>query len=285
VLYDDGEEEWTALQRENFKCLLPRARSAGCTSDFREAMMQLGGGRDDGHPAMPGAIGTLVPSASPAPQPPAIDATCVGWTVSVRCALDGKWYLAEVLSYCEDPPRRLLVLYDDGEDEWLDADREELTWHFKTPEEGREGVFPGVAPGTERPQRGTAVGWRVSVFWPGDAAFYPGEITGWDEAEAKHEVSYDDGEEGSVTLGLDRIKWLLPPGVAVDHENLERIEAGALRPARKVTVGGDSDPDYEVRALFYSCMNVCCPPNLTRYAQFEGCYSPRVPLSLIDDAV
>ena len=32
VLYDDGEEEWVALQREMFTWLTPRARAAGVCS-------------------------------------------------------------------------------------------------------------------------------------------------------------------------------------------------------------------------------------------------------------
>lgn len=42
IRYDDDEEEWLALSRQRFTCLLPRARSAGCTSHLLAAMQSLG---------------------------------------------------------------------------------------------------------------------------------------------------------------------------------------------------------------------------------------------------
>lgn len=59
-----------------------------------------------------------------------------------------------------------------------------------------------------------AVGWRVAVYWPADMAFYSGEIAGYDAASGRHDVAYDDGEEGPLVLGVDRLKWLLAPGSA-----------------------------------------------------------------------
>jgi len=248
VMYDDGEEEWVGLGRESFRYLTPRAKSAGCTASFRRAMAQLGadqevGGsiRRSGHavalqglPAPRGVVATQPPAPEEAPN----------WHFSLQCASDGRWHGGEVL--CYDPSRkRHLVLYEDGEDEWVDFAEEEVVWHCGVPE-GREGIFPGKAPGVDPPRGRNAVGWRISVFWPGDAAFYPGEIGGYDEAMGQYEVYYDDGEEGTITVKDDRIKWILPPGVAVDHEALERMEVGGGRPRRRVTAnGGDSDPDYE----------------------------------------
>ena len=60
----------------------------------------------------------------------------------------------------------------------------------------------------------SAVGWRVGVYWPADQAFYCGGIQGFDAAAGRHEVAYDDGEQGPVNLGVDRVKWILPPGAA-----------------------------------------------------------------------
>lgn len=42
VRYDDDEEEWLALPRQRFICMLPRARSAGCTPQLLAAMQSLG---------------------------------------------------------------------------------------------------------------------------------------------------------------------------------------------------------------------------------------------------
>lgn len=248
VVYDDGEEEWIALPRESFRYLTPRTRSAGCDATFRKAMSQLGAAQEVGAPLRrsPDATiiqGTTTPIGEVVPAPPPTEESA-GWEVSVRCAADGRWHRAETLTY--DPHRSMhFVLYIDGEDEWLRVAEEEVVWHRKLPA-GRQGLFPGKSPSVPEPAGRDAVGWRVAVFWPGDAAFYPGEVAGWDEATENYEVSYDDGEEGVMKLNEDRVKWILPPGVAVDHENLERMEVGGGRPRRRVTAaGGDSDPDYE----------------------------------------
>jgi hypothetical protein len=248
VVYDDGEEEWIALPRESFRYLTPRTRSAGCNATFRKAMSQLGAAQEVGAPLRhsPDATiiqGTTTPVGEVAPAPPSTEESA-GWEVSVRSAADGRWHRAEILTY--DSHRSMhFVLYIDGEDEWLRVTEEEVVWHRKLPA-GRQGLFPGKSPDVSEPAGRDAVGWRVAVFWPGDAAFYPGEIAGWDEATGQYEVSYDDGEEGVMKLKEDPVKWILPPGVAVDHENLERMEVGGGRPRRRVTAaGGDSDPDYE----------------------------------------
>ncbi len=248
VVYDDGEEEWIALPRESFRYLTPRTLSAGCNATFRKAMSQLGAAQEIGAPLRrsPDASiiqGSTTPTGEVVPVPPTAEDSA-GWEVSIRSAADGRWHRAEILTY--DSHRSMhFVLYADGEDEWLRVTEEEVVWHRKLPE-GRQGLFPGKSPGVPEPAGRDAVGWRVAVFWPGDAAFYPGEVAGWDEATGHYEVSYDDGEEGTMKLKEDRVKWILPPGVAVDHENLERLEVGGGRPRRRVTAaGGDSDPDYE----------------------------------------
>lgn len=248
IVYDDGEEEWVALTRESFRYLTPRTRSAGCNTTFRTAMAQLGAAQEIGAALRRGndassIQGTSAPVGEVAINPPAADES-VGWEISIRGAGDGRWHRAEIL--CYDSHRgRHDILYADGEDEWVTIEEEEVVWHKKLPA-GREGLFPGKQPSVEAPVGRGGVGWRVSVFWPGDTAFYPGEITGWDETAGQYEVSYDDGEEGTIKLNEDRVKWILPPGVAVDHENLERMEVGGGRPRRRVTAAGaDSDPDYE----------------------------------------
>lgn len=248
VIYDDGEEEWVALTRESFRYLTPRARSAGCNTPFRQAMAQLGADQEVGGSARRGGHaaalqGTISPVGPNADKPPELP-DAANWQISLQGAGDGRWHRGEVLCY-DVQRKRHLVMYDDGEDEWVDLSEEEVVWHGPVPE-GRKGLFPGRAPDVEEPSGTNAIGWRLAVFWPGDAAFYSGEVTSFDEATGRHEVSYDDGEEGTVHLSEDKIKWILPPGVAVDHENLERLEVGGGRPRRRVTAnGGESDPDYE----------------------------------------
>lgn len=258
ILYDDGEEEWVALSREYFRYLTPKTRSAGCDGTFRQAMAQLGADQSMGRVAAGGdgkaaVIHSLAGSAAPHGEPtsqetPAAD-SAPGWRVSIRSAGDEKWYAGEILSYSKQKNRHL-VLYDDGEDEWTYLADEEIVYHTAAMED-KAGIFPGKQFNVDAPSGRDAIGWRVSVYWPGDAAFYPGEIAGYDENTKRHEISYDDGEEGAITIGEDRVKWILPPGVAVDHENLERLEVGGGRPRRRITVGGgDSDPDYEFEHLY-----------------------------------
>ena len=64
------------------------------------------------------------------------------------------------------------------------------------------------------PTAEAAVGWRVAVYWPADRAFYAGQVAAHDASTGHHEVAYDDGERGTIALGVDRLKWILPPGVA-----------------------------------------------------------------------
>lgn len=85
VAYDDGDEEWVSLPREAFRWLTPRARSAGCTREYRALMQQLGA-EDCGLAALSGistrrqaAAGGGGGSAGEAACPPG-DA-CVGWQV------------------------------------------------------------------------------------------------------------------------------------------------------------------------------------------------------------
>ena len=40
--FDDGYEEWVAPQKEQFRWLLPRAASAGCTAAMAHLMADLG---------------------------------------------------------------------------------------------------------------------------------------------------------------------------------------------------------------------------------------------------
>ena len=67
---------------------------------------------------------------------------------------DGRWYRAEVLGW--DPARgRALLLYDDGEDEWVELEAEELSWHRPL-----GAAHSGVAPGLPR-----GAPWRRGRCW------------------------------------------------------------------------------------------------------------------------
>ena len=232
-----------------------------------------------------------------------------------------------------DPQRgKALLLYDDGEDEWISLEAEELTWHCQLA--GPSGVYPGLgrgAPGQGVGQRDTlksssgvcavvllcrragvpiwvqrpagssvrttclahglsicragAACWALCgglarlrllacrpglLLWRGEvdisampwvqshvcavcfaarlpwprsrnsracaaccattqptlhedhlpspscpaSQHCPVQVVGFDSTTGRHEVAYDDGEEGPLDLRVDKVKWVLPPGAA-----------------------------------------------------------------------
>lgn len=65
--------------------------------------------------------------------------------------------LPQIVGY--DPRRgKALLLYDDGEDEWIALEGEELTWHCQLA--GPSGIYPGLGRGA---LSGVGWGWRTSV--------------------------------------------------------------------------------------------------------------------------
>ena len=57
---------------------------------------------------------------------------------------DGQWYRGEVVGW-DGRRGRALLLYDDGEDEWVELEQEALTWHCQLA--GHSGVYPGLRGG------------------------------------------------------------------------------------------------------------------------------------------
>ena len=53
----------------------------------------------------------------------------------------------------------------------------------------------------------SAVGWRVSVFWSGDKAWFRGVVVACSD-ECELQVEYDDGDVDKVVLGVDRVRFL-----------------------------------------------------------------------------
>lgn len=76
---------------------------------------------------------------------------------------------------------------------------------------------------TPKPQGGSPkrkrvdVGTRIKVYWPGDDAWYEGEVRGHNES--KHEVAYDDGDVEHVDLETERYEV-----VAMNEEQRERAQ-------------------------------------------------------------
>ncbi|GAB4820373.1 hypothetical protein N2152v2_007419 [Parachlorella kessleri] len=296
ILYDDGEEEWVSLSRESFKWLTPRGRSAGFCGELLEAVGQLGALLEPLPATLPapaeagaGARGqsgaqapatAAVAAASPSPVGEVADVAAkgapkaeaaVGWQVSVLFDGDGHWYRGEAVAYDKRRGRHL-VLFDDGEDEWLALEHESVAWHKLA--RGANTVCPGIKPGTPAPRGRAAVGWRVGVFWSADMVFYSGEVSGFEAATGRHTVAYDDGDVRTISLSTDKMKWMVPPGCVVNAARLISLATepsdpaaaaaaaaagaaactGATAAAAVVALArgrprkglvGESDPDYE----------------------------------------
>ncbi|CAI5493665.1 unnamed protein product [Closterium sp. Naga37s-1] len=73
-----------------------------------------------------------------------------------------------------------------------------------------------------------AVGRRVEVYWPDDAAWYAGMVAGYEEETGRHEVLYDDGESEMVVLAKEKVRWVRGAGGGV----------ATTLGARKKEVGG-----------------------------------------------
>ncbi|KAK9916747.1 hypothetical protein WJX75_006528 [Coccomyxa subellipsoidea] len=250
ILYDDGEEEWVALQRELFSWLTPRALAAGASPELAAAMRLLGA-RNAGaapptanasspsageiSPQMPvqalaaapvqATAAAVAESSAPAvavasaPGPQGLAA--VGWRVSLPFAGDGTVHRGEILAFKAESGQHQ-VFYEDGEDEWVDL----AAQHVASWQEPVRGVVtaPGLPEGTALPKGRAAIGWRIGVYWRDDALFYPAEITGFDTGTGRHQVLYDDGEEEMVSLTTEKVKWLLPPGVRGSADSSDESE-------------------------------------------------------------
>ena len=62
-----------------------------------------------------------------------------------------------------------------------------------------------------------------------DHAFYSGKVISFNSAAGSHAVQYDDGEQESLDLSVEKIKWLLPPDV---HAEPTPLPSSASCPAK-----------------------------------------------------
>ena len=249
IMYDDGEEEWVALPREIFRYLSPRAKSAGCTPAFRTAMSDLGADQESGRSKLrltdTSLNGTKELMWEVCPDfPPPEKAT--GWKVSLKSASDGRWHGAEVLCY-DSSNKKHCLLYDDGEDEWVNFDEEEVRWHHPSGV-GASVAFPGKSPGLPNPSKEKAIGWRIAVFCPDKKTFSSGVISSFSEETGKHDVSYDDRQDSSIIIGEEKVKWILPPASAMDQDASDKSVYGSSRSRRRAAAIGidtENNIDFE----------------------------------------
>ncbi|KAF8065602.1 hypothetical protein HT031_003203 [Scenedesmus sp. PABB004] len=218
IRYDDGQSEAIRLERERFVWHAPRASSAGYRPALHGLMAALGA---DGLQPLPTLAGDGLPlPAAPAqPEgtaaPPVSGADATGWRIQLYWPGDAAWHEAEVLSY-DEHRRRHHVLYLDGEEEWADLTLERVAW-LRASRHGA--VSAGVVHGDDVPKARDAVGWRVSVYWKADRAFYLGEVLDYEPATGRHKVHYADGEEEWLSLRNERVVWRLPPRESSEEED------------------------------------------------------------------
>eukprot|EP00884_Botryococcus_braunii_P019151 jgi/Botrbrau1/591/Bobra.0010s0056.1 len=227
LTYDDGATDWIDLRRQRFRWLIPRAATAGCSPNLREEMLELGA---EGLPK--------APLAAVAPQEVGLGPrgeAAVGWRLELYTAPQCRWYRAEVLAFNENGFHHLL--YQDGEDEWVDLSREAVQWLTSAP---LEPLGAGLPPGQLVPVGQQAVGWRVSVYWLRDSQFHSAVIKHYNLATGRHELEYDErGTMECLMLMAEKIKWVHPPkaahacaaktGLLLTTPEAERESSGAWR--------------------------------------------------------
>jgi hypothetical protein len=243
IYYDDGEIAWLDLAEQEFRYIKPRTRTSGCSTRYLKAMEKLGceqvklASNADDVKNKSGLEGTKKPVEVISRRAPT-EEQCVSWRLSIRAA-DKLWYLGEIIAYKASNGLHL-VLYDDGEDEWVDLPNELIAWHCLSKDK-KDPVFPGLDKSAEKPIQKHAIGWRVSVFWPHERSFFGGEIIGYDDEADTYQVSYHDGELSMINLAEDKVKWIAPPGSKYTrHQSMETVETSEDELEA-------SDPDFEVQ--------------------------------------
>lgn len=229
IRYDDSEEEWLNLSEEYFKWLGPRARSAGYSPALATAIMKLG---PEG--ITPPSVATLAERTREADVNGPRGEAAVGYRMGLLWEADGRFHYGEVLAYNEHKHKHH-ILFDDGEDEWVQLTKEAKVWRHK----GRGASLPaGLAQGEDAPRGRSAIGWRIGVYWKEDTVFYEGEIKGYDSATGKHHILYDDTEDEYISLSTEKIKWMVPPSTSTEKKSGpgRRHRSAYGRPGKKMSL-------------------------------------------------
>ena len=211
--YDDGKADVANLTDRRFRLLTPRAASAGCGAGVLAAALALGaeGVRLDAEASPP------PPGAGPLAGPETARRGAALLLLSPAAA--GGWVRADVVGLAARgapaalASRRVRVLYEDGEDEWIDLEAEARAGAAHS----ARAVPPlaaGLTPGVLPPSGADAVGWRVAPYFDADASFYAATVVSWDRDAGEHTLAYDGGGAERVRLSSDVVKWLAPPAAA-----------------------------------------------------------------------
>ncbi|CAL8467270.1 g6807 [Coccomyxa elongata] len=215
IMYDDGEEEWVALQRETFSWLTPRASAAGATPELASAMRLLGATNAGAAPPLPELA---IPSFEAFPVESPVQAPGA-------------------------PPPLPPIPPD-----LLQA----AAAMAPMPAAAVPAVAPASANGASAagPQGIAAVGWRVTVPFEGDGTMHRGEVLAYKEENGQHQVFYEDGEDEWVDLAAQKIAtWQEPVRGVVSAPGLPE---GTPLPKGRAAIGWRIGVYWRDDAVFYA---------------------------------
>lgn len=195
IEYDDLWTEWLCLSNERFRLVGPRAVSAGCNDALLEQLQSL---EAEG---LHLAENPATPCQKPAEPEPSGEAA-LGWKISVFCRADSCSYEGQLIAH--KPSSNLHhILYQDGEDEWLCLQQEQIQWmqHLDRPSPA------GLKPGESAPVGEEAIGWQISVYWRASCQFLSASVTFFNSEENQHLVTYSNGDEEHICLASQCIKY------------------------------------------------------------------------------
>ena len=141
-----------------------------------------------------------------APLTPLVAAFGVGDRVH---AMWGHKWFPGVVDEVVDGGRAYEIAWDDGDLGETTASRVRLDAQAPirpaTTNDPAEAAAAAAAATRPRPGR-EAVGWRVCVWWPDDAAWYAGSVVSYDGA--RHAIKYDDGDEEALDLSREKHEFV-----------------------------------------------------------------------------
>jgi len=143
----------------------------------------------------------------------------------------GEKLYGEVIALSPTRGRYLILFHAESKHEWTDMRKgswEVCCGSFKVP----------TAP---TPVGNAAVGWHVSVYFPSDEKFHPGEVTTFDASTGQHAVRYDDGKQERL--------WLCRTGTTSDKQELAKakwISPTSVRSLKSLMSGGSSGKSHHV---------------------------------------
>jgi len=127
----------------------------------------------------------------------------VGRKVAVyRSKKGGEWLTGRIQSYASGKKTHVVRYDGSGDQAEINLSRERFQFTTKP----KPGAKPN--PSYEHAPKGKeAVGHRVKVYWPAMGKWYVGRIKDYDRGTGKHLVAYQDGEQHSVLLRNEAVKY------------------------------------------------------------------------------